>query len=408
MEEEPSDPAAARVVGRALAARSDLAEAQGGSRGGLPGAAGSGHAGGTAHGGVPVCDPGRFQFAAKPEERRPDPGRVGGSRRQVGRPGAGDRGAKGQLMAQLPCMILAAELALAGNDRGAALDALQIIAERMKKDSSRTTADLACHAALMALETGEPAVTKAALGVLDAAAKGLETAGQPEPLGSLLLLLARRYFEQGDAASGRSRLEAYLQSSEKTTVRYTGDYPLFIRKQQLEQVAGEYARAGLWSDALAALGRFVDAPAYSGGDPPVQSTLLQVLARIQSRPAGEQYQTLHAWTMPEKDRRMMRMLRRECCEPERSADLRASRRQLGERSGSDRESSDCGPGRSRGTEHHGSPDRGGAAGRHAREAGRGGPRRGWAQDRQADRKRPGASSAGRAGPWRGCGRGRRA
>ena len=73
-------------------------------------------------------------------------------------------------------------------------------------------------------------------------------------------------------------------------------------------MAGEYARAGLWADALASLGRFLDAPAYSGGDPPVDSTLVRTLRRIESSPAKEQYQTLHAWTMPDKDRRTVRIL----------------------------------------------------------------------------------------------------
>ena len=60
----------------------------------------------------------------------------------------------------------------------------------------------------------------------------------------------------GDVAGGRKRLEAYIEAMEKNASRYSGDYSLLIRKQQLERVASEYARAGLWTDALAALGRY--------------------------------------------------------------------------------------------------------------------------------------------------------
>ena len=81
-----------------------------------------------------------------------------------------------------------------------------------------------------------------------------------------------------------------------------------IRKQHLERVASEYARAGLWTDALAALGRFVDAPAYSGGDPPVTGALVRLMRRLAATPAKERYQTLHDWTMPAKDRRVVRIL----------------------------------------------------------------------------------------------------
>ena len=144
--------------------------------------------------------------------------------------------------------------------------------------------------------------------MLDAGVKGLENSGQPEPLGSLLLMLARRQFQLGDAAGGRKRLEAYLEASEKNTLNYGGDYPLYFRKQQLERVAAEFARAGLWTDALAALGRFVDAPAYSGGDPPVDDTLVRVLRQLDGKPAAERYETLRAWTMPTKDRRLVRIL----------------------------------------------------------------------------------------------------
>ena len=86
------------------------------------------------------------------------------------------------------------------------------------------------------------------------------------------------------------------------------EIPAGTLEQHLERVAAEYARAGLWADAMASLGRFLDTPSYSGGDPPVDSTLARTLARIESTPVKERYQTLHAWTMPEKDRQAVRIL----------------------------------------------------------------------------------------------------
>jgi predicted Zn-dependent protease len=215
---------------------------------------------------------------------------------------------QGHVMAQLPSLVLSAQLAAAANEPAASLEALRALAARMKNDTSRTTSELACHAAIPALEHRAPDVAKAAVLVLDACSKGLETTGQPEPVSSLLLLLARRQFQLDDQAGARKHLEAYLESAEKNTIRYGGDYVLYVRKQQLERVADEYARAGLWADAMASLGRFLDAPAYSGGDPPVDSTLTRALSRIEATPAKEQYQTLHAWTMPEKDRQAVRIL----------------------------------------------------------------------------------------------------
>jgi len=214
---------------------------------------------------------------------------------------------QGQIMAELPATVLLAQLALAGNEPAAAA-ALKSIVARLKNDSSRNTSELACLAALPALDRQEPELAKAAVEVLDACAKTLESSGQPEPLGSLLLRLARRQLQLGDAAAGRKRLEAYLEASEKSTINYGGDYPLYLRKQNLERVAAEYARAGLWTDALLALGRFVDAPTYSGGDPPVDDTLVWLLRQLDGKPAVERYETLRAWTMPAQDRRVPRIL----------------------------------------------------------------------------------------------------
>ncbi len=215
---------------------------------------------------------------------------------------------QGQVLADLPAKVLSAQLALAGTDSAQSVAAIKTISTRLKTDTSRATAELACHAALPALGRHEPALAGAALDVLDTCVKGLETSGQPEPLGTLLLVLARRQFQLGDAPGGRKRLEAYLEAMEKNTVRYAGDYPLYLRKQQLERIAAEYARAGLWTDALASLARFVDAPAYSYGDPPVDDVLVRLLRQIEASPAKERYQILHDWTMPAQDRRVARIL----------------------------------------------------------------------------------------------------
>ena len=213
-----------------------------------------------------------------------------------------------QPLAELQAMVLSGQIALAGPDQAEAIKALKTLAARVKTDTSRTTADLACQVALPALERPEPELARAALDSLDSSVKGFESSGQPEPLATLLLVLARRQFQLGDSAGAGKRLEAHLEAMEKNTVRYSGDYPLYLRKQQLERVAAEYARAGAWAQALAALARFVDAPAYSSGDPPVDDVLVRVMAQLASSPAHERYKTLHDWTMPTKDRRVARVL----------------------------------------------------------------------------------------------------
>ena len=215
---------------------------------------------------------------------------------------------KGQPMAELPVAILNAQLAMAMDDPAATTAALKAIAARVKLDTSRNTTDLACHAAIPALDRPQAELVTAAIDVLETATKSMESSGQPEPLASLLLMLARRQFQLGDAAGGRKRLDSYVDAMEKNTIRYSGDYPLYLRKQQLERVAAELVRAGLWADGLQALARFVDAPAYSGGDPPIDESLVRLLRQLDTAPAKERYETLRAWTMPAKDRRVVRIL----------------------------------------------------------------------------------------------------
>ncbi len=109
-----------------------------------------------------------------------------------------------------------------------------------------------------ALARREPELARAAIELIDAASHVYENNAQPEPLASLLTHVARRQFELGDTAAAKKRLESYLDTSEKNTINYSGDYALYLRKQNLERVAAELARGGQWSDSLAALVRFVE------------------------------------------------------------------------------------------------------------------------------------------------------
>ncbi len=217
---------------------------------------------------------------------------------------------RGQPMAELPAAILATQIAIAAGDPAGVSQSLQAIAARLKNDSSRASAELAWHAALPALNHPSEEVSASATDVLDGCVPGLEAASsaQGEPLGTLLILMARRRFRLGDAPGGRKRLDAYLEVMEKATTRYSGDYPLYLRKHQLQRVAGELARAGLWSDAMAQLARYFDAPAYSGGDPPIDDVLVRLMQRMAALPARERYDAMRAWTMPTKDRRAVRLL----------------------------------------------------------------------------------------------------
>ena len=122
--------------------------------------------------------------------------------------------------------------------------------------------------------------------------------------------MARRQLKNGDVAGGRKRLDEYLEAGDRSNVRYSGDYPLYLRKQAIRTIAAEYARAGLWNDLLKSLGDFLDAPSSReyGNDPAMGDLLAMLAGQLASRPARERYEILKEWTMPTPKRRMVRIL----------------------------------------------------------------------------------------------------
>ena len=114
----------------------------------------------------------------------------------------------------------------------------------------------------------------------------------------------------GEVAGGCKHLEEYLEAGDRSNVRYSGDYPLYLRKQAMRTVAGEYAQAGLWNDLLKSLGDFIDAPSSRdyGNDPPTGDLLAMLSGQLASRPAPGRYEVLREWTMPTPKRRMVRIL----------------------------------------------------------------------------------------------------
>ncbi|MDR3639221.1 MAG: DUF1583 domain-containing protein [Isosphaeraceae bacterium] len=209
-------------------------------------------------------------------------------------------------LAELPAAVLLTQLGLEAHDDALAVKGLEATATRLKKDTLQTSTELACHAALAALDRSETGPRAAA--ILEQAVQAMASHPNEEPQGSLAKHLARYHFNHNQPEAGRAQLEAYLTALERSTIRYGGDYPLYLRKQRLASVAEEFARARLWPDALEALGRFADAPTGSNGDPPVTAALSAVVFYLAGLPAAERFDRLRTWTMPAANRRSVRLL----------------------------------------------------------------------------------------------------
>ncbi|HVC99333.1 MAG TPA: DUF1583 domain-containing protein, partial [Pirellulales bacterium] len=214
-----------------------------------------------------------------------------------------------QPLAQLPARVLLALLAAAAGDFDVVAEKVTWLEERLKTDGLASSAELACHA-VPGLNFVERSST--ALSLLESAAKGLAKQAEANPgdqrYGQLLLALARVRFKRGGADAGRKHLQEFLVSHERTNARYSGDYGVYLRKQQLQQVAMEFAKAGLLDDTLEALGRFADTPRTRTSDPPAGATHFLLAGLLGALQADERYERLKAWTMPSEERRLVRMV----------------------------------------------------------------------------------------------------
>ncbi len=213
---------------------------------------------------------------------------------------------RGEKLAELEADVLTALLAEAAHDSTLLSSKLDTLLARLKRDSLETTAEEACLVAMPVLD--DPKAGAKALAVLTQATNNLANTSGTEPLSSLRRTLAHAHFAAGNAEEGRKQLREYQAVLMRTMPNYGGDYGLYVRKQNIQKVAAEYARSGQWADTLNALGEFVDAPAYRGGDPQLGTVLTMLARKFAEVPAKERYESLKAWTMPTDNRQSIRLL----------------------------------------------------------------------------------------------------
>jgi tetratricopeptide (TPR) repeat protein len=213
-------------------------------------------------------------------------------------------------LAIAPAKVLLAQLEFERKNYKETSRLLDSIREGLTKGGLAVTGEQACHAALPALEVKESA--ESASRVVESSIARIASTDQEEPAGSLLIRLARHELSNGRTAEGRKHLQEFLTRTEQATsrVRYSGDYALYIRRNQLARVAGEFAKGGQLDDALDLLGQYADAPISTdyGDSYNIASTLSQTLRMVALLPVEERYRRLKAWTFPTRDRKSVRWL----------------------------------------------------------------------------------------------------
>ena len=204
-------------------------------------------------------------------------------------------------------------MALALADAKAAGQQLDLIAERIKLDSIVNTSDLACHAALPAIDI--PELMPKAIIILERAAdhylhnQHTTRSSVEEPTRSFRFKLADLHFRRGDVEAGKKHLAAWVTQLASMWSNYGGDYPQYRRKSEYLAVAAAYARYGQQSDSLEVLGRHADLPVTSDyGEQPIGLSGAVILHGLAKLEPAEQYALLKSWSLPTADRRSVRLM----------------------------------------------------------------------------------------------------
>ena len=193
--------------------------------------------------------------------------------------------------------VLRTRLALRDGDAEDVADALDAVRDRLTGGGTGRSAELACHAAVPALDAGTATAAAAAVLELAAARLPLEEGGRKP---GLLLRLARAAFAAGDPDAGESHLDDYLevaglkpgQRSTRTSAQEKSDH--------LTTVVRELIRAGRTASAFTRLGE-LDSLRYIGGGVRGIGTddFAEVLNRgLADADAAERFRLLAAWTFP--------------------------------------------------------------------------------------------------------------
>src|SRR5690606_13334087 len=119
--------------------------------------------------------------------------------------------------------------------------------------------------------------------------------------------VARHHFELGESEKGVERLEQYLQLYEPMNARYSGDYGLRRRQQQLQTVAKELARAGQLAAALKTLGESAEIIITEYAESSDSSTLAALARQLGELPPAERYALLKSWTLPSQGQNTVRL-----------------------------------------------------------------------------------------------------
>jgi len=205
--------------------------------------------------------------------------------------------------------VLLTTLELEESRTDAAAAALNEILKAVQTNPGPEMLQLACHAAIPAVE--KPELAAIAYSVLKLA---IQTPWNPNDNGNSevssgkLDQMVNRYMaQQGDIEGVRQYFDTQQSAKALMYSRYGGDYGLYRQWNDLAGFASEAARNGIPSIAADYLGRAADFDAKQYSPPDLSMPLSIVARHFSTLEPRAQFEAWRDWTMPVNDRQTVRL-----------------------------------------------------------------------------------------------------
>ena len=214
-------------------------------------------------------------------------------------------------LAKLSAWVLEAQIALLNDDSSAAEAALSEISASLAGGNNPQSVLVAAHAAIPSLE--RPQLVSAAVPVLQRVVEHqiqqITTNRSQEPkITPLARRINRSLREQGDIEGLKKFYQSYMTCTQSYYARYSGEYGLWRQMQVVAQMAADAAHNVGPDLALDYLGRVGDVTFTEQGPVSTKVALAAAASRISTRAAEERYALWRDWTLPNENRRTVRLL----------------------------------------------------------------------------------------------------
>ncbi|MBL8848662.1 MAG: DUF1583 domain-containing protein, partial [Planctomycetaceae bacterium] len=214
-------------------------------------------------------------------------------------------------LAKLAALVLDARIALLTGDIAAAETALRELDSALAGNLTQEAVLIGAHAAIPALQ--HPELLNAAVPVLQRVVEqqiqAIAITFEREPS---ITRLARKInaslHARGDAEALKKFYEDYLRCTQAFYARYSGEYGLWMQMQIVAQLSADAARNIGPELALEYLGQAGDVTFQEQGPINTGNALTAIASRIRSRSAEDRYALWRDWTLPNDNRRTVRML----------------------------------------------------------------------------------------------------